>query len=310
MSGALAGQAVIVTGAGQGLGRAYARDAAAAGAAVLVNDLDPTAAAAVVDEICALGGRAAAAAGSVADPAVADKLVARCSAEFGRLDGLVNNAGVLVEAPAWETTAEQARTMIEVNVLGSMLCGHAAIRWMREHGSSGSIVNVTSGTHLGQPGLAVYGATKGAVASLTYGWALDLRDTDIRVNAVSPLAVTPMKLPPYDGHAKPEQIAAVVRFLLSDLSAGITGQVIRRARTQLGLLRHPAIGTMLDSGCDGEWDLQSIADAFTDTLGTELEPVGFGAHRFTPRARTHSLNERCVHDGSTQISKGEAARNA
>jgi hypothetical protein len=124
---------------------------------------------------------------------------------------------------------------------------------------------------------------------LTYGWALDLRDTGIRVNAVSPLAVTPMKLPPYDGHARPEQIAAVVRFLLSDLSAGITGQLVRRAHTQLGLLRHPTIGMMLDSGPDGEWDLQSIADAFTDTLGTELEPVGFGAHRFTPTPTRHQL---------------------
>ena len=279
MSGTeLTGKVVLVTGAGQGLGRAYALDAAGAGARVVVNDLSLDAAEAVVSSIEKAGGTAVPVAGSVADPTVASGLVAECVRSFGRVDGLVNNAGVLVEKQAWETTADQSRAMVEVNVLGTIFCGHAAISRMREQGGPGSIVNVTSGTHLGQPGLAVYGATKGAVASLTYGWALELAGTQIRANAISPLAVTAMKLPPHDGHARPEDVAAVVRYLLSDASAFMTGQIVRRARTELGIVRHPVIGTMLS----GHWDVSAIEDAFDGPLRGELEPVGFGAHLLLP----------------------------
>jgi NAD(P)-dependent dehydrogenase (short-subunit alcohol dehydrogenase family) len=278
-AGPLAGKSVVVTGSGQGLGRAYAMDAAQAGASVVVNDINGAAAESVVAEIRALGGSAIASVHSVASTEQADELIKLATDTFGALDGLVNNAGILVEAPAGQTTAEQARAMVEVNVLGTIYCGQAAIEAMRRQGRGGSIVNVTSGTHLGQPGLAVYGATKGAVASLTYGWALDLHTSGIRVNAVSPLAVTAMKLPPYDGHARPEDIAAVVRYLLADESSGVTGQLVRRARTELGLIRHPSIGLMLS----GDWTFDDIARAFDDVLVKELEPIGFGAHVLDPR---------------------------
>lgn len=279
MSVRLDGKSVIVTGGGRGLGRAYALDAAAAGAAVVVNDLDGEAADSVVAEICDGGGRAVADAHSVAEPSGAQALIEHCVATFGSIDGLVNNAGVLTEAPAWETTDDQALRMVTVNVLGTIYCGHAAIRRMRAVGRPASIVNVTSGTHLGQPGLAVYGATKGAVASLTYGWALDLADTPVRVNAVSPLAITPMKLPPYDGHARPEDVAPAVTYLLSDASSRLTGQLVRRARDQLGLIRHPAVGPMLS----GEWTADAIAQAFDSALAEDLEPVGFASHVLDPR---------------------------
>jgi NAD(P)-dependent dehydrogenase (short-subunit alcohol dehydrogenase family) len=278
-AGSLAGKSVVVTGSGQGLGRAYAMDAAQAGASVVVNDINGAAAESVVAEIRALGGSAIASVHSVASTEQADELIKLATDTFGALDGLVNNAGILVEAPAGQTTAEQARAMVEVNVLGTIYCGQAAIEAMRRQGRGGAIVNVTSGTHLGQPGLAVYGATKGAVASLTYGWALDLHTSGIRVNAVSPLAVTAMKLPPYDGHARPEDIAAVVRYLLADESSGVTGQLVRRARTELGLIRHPSIGLMLS----GDWTFDDIARAFDDVLVKELEPIGFGAHVLDPR---------------------------
>lgn len=268
----LDGKVVVVTGSGRGLGRAYAIDAAAAGASVVVNDISIASAHAVVDAIRRTGGQAVPSGHSVTDPEDAAALVDIARREFGRLDGLVNNAGVLTEAPPWETSAEDATRMVEVNLLGTIHCGHAAIAAFRAQSGAGSIVNVTSGTHLGHPGLAVYGATKGAVASLTYGWALDLQGTGVRVNAVSPLAVTAMKLPPYDGHARPEDIAAVVRYLLSDESANVTGQLVRRARSELGLIRHPTIGTMLT----GDWSVENIASAFDEVLGKELEPVGYG----------------------------------
>ena len=277
----LDGRAIVVTGAGRGLGRAYARHAARHGAAVVVNDLDAAAGERVAGEIRTAGGTAVAGGHSVADRSAADDLVDLCVTRFGGIDGLVNNAGLFHQADPWDEDPERIRALVEVNLMGTLHCGLAAIARMHER-QGGTIVNVTSGTHLGHPRSAVYGATKGAVASLTYGWALDLADTGIRVNAISPLAVTDMKLPPYDGHAQPEEIAAVVTFLLSDRSAGITGQVVRRSRRGLGLISHPAIAPMAEAE---RWEVDDIDRAFHDTF-RELEPIGYGDHRIVPARRS------------------------
>lgn len=276
----LVARTVVVTGAGRGLGRAYAENLAAAGARVVVNDIDQESVRESVGAIREAGGVAVGCVASVSEQRGAAEIVGTAVDSFGGLHALVNNAGVLVEAPAWETAVDAVRAMVDVNVVGTILVGHAAIGRMLQQGGGGSIVNVTSGTHLGQPGLAVYGATKGAVASLTYGWALDLRNTGIRVNAISPLAVTPMKLPPYDGHATPDEVADAVQFLVSDASLGITGQVLRRARNEVGLVRHPTIGPMLSRS---QWRVEDIKDAFDGALREQLEPVGFGSHRYDPR---------------------------
>ncbi|HEX6470096.1 MAG TPA: SDR family oxidoreductase [Streptosporangiaceae bacterium] len=280
----LDGHAVVVTGAGRGLGRAYAVHAARSGAAVVVNDIDAAASERVAQDIRAFGGTSVASGHSVADPDAAAELVDLCVRSFGAIDGLVNNAGLFHLADPWAEDPRRVRALVEVNVMGTIQCGLAAIARMREQGRPGSIVNVTSGTHLGFPGAAVYGATKGAVASLTYGWALDLRESGIRVNAISPLAVTDMKLPPHEGHARPEEIAALVTFLLSERAAGITGQVVRRDRRMLGLIRHPAIGEMVEGPA---WEVDDIERAFRTSLG-DLEPVGYGEHRLIP---TGPLNE-------------------
>lgn len=273
----LEGRAVVVTGAGRGLGRAYALHAARSGAAVVVNDVDATASERVAGEIRAAGGAAVASGHSVADRAAAEELVGLCVTRFGAVDGLVNNAGLFHQADPWAEDLDRVRAMVEVNLMGTLHCGLAAIARMRERGR-GSIVNVTSGTHLGHPGSAVYGATKGAVASLTYGWALDLMRTGVRVNAISPLAVTDMKLPPYEGHARPEDVAPLTTFLLSDRSAGITGQVVRRQRRGLGLIVHPVIGPMAESEV---WEVDDIDRAFRETF-RELQPIGYGGHRVVP----------------------------
>ncbi|WP_206322277.1 SDR family oxidoreductase [Streptomyces sp. HNM0575] len=297
--GVLSGRSVVVTGAGRGLGRAYALHAAASGAAVVVNDVDEAAAESVAARIREDGGSAVSAAGSVADADAAARIVDRCTAEFGGVDGLVNNAGIFHRARPWEEDLDRIRSVVEVNVLGTVHCGLAAVARMREQGSPGSVVNVTSGTHLGHPETAVYGATKGAVASLTYGWALDLMPLGIRVNAVSPLAVTDMKLPPYEGHAAPEEVAAVVTFLLSDKAHGITGQVVRRARRGLGLMRHPDIGEMAEAD---RWEVEEIDGAFRDALGP-LQPVGYGAHRAAPEpsgaAHAEASHTGASHAGAT-----------
>src|SRR5207249_1892679 len=162
--------AIVVTGAGRGLGRAYALDAAREGASVVVNDVDAGNASAVCNEILAFGGAAVPSGESVATWDGAASLIATCLGEFGHLDGLVNNAGVMsMQEPAALTEAD-ANAVIQVNLLGSVYVGTHAIRAMQA-GDGGAIVNATSSAQFGFSHLGVYGATKGALASLTYSWA-------------------------------------------------------------------------------------------------------------------------------------------
>jgi NAD(P)-dependent dehydrogenase (short-subunit alcohol dehydrogenase family) len=266
MSGHLAGRAIVVTGAGQGLGRAYAVAAAQEGARVIVNDVDEVAALRTARLITDAGDQAEAVCASVADWAGAEFIVDSCVQTYGRLDGLVNNAGLFHVGPAAEESESQARAPVEVNVLGALYCGIHAMRRMTAQ-ASGSIVNVTSGAHLGLPSMSTYGATKGAVASMTYGWALDVAGTGVRVNAVSPVAGTRMtdsvgadraELP------KPCEIAPLVVYLLSDLSAARNGQVLRHDGTAISLLMPAAFGEPLAAAPLN--DAQAIADALDSAL--------------------------------------------
>jgi NAD(P)-dependent dehydrogenase (short-subunit alcohol dehydrogenase family) len=263
---------VIVTGAGGGLGRAYALDAAAHGAAVVVNDVVADAAAEVAEAICDSGGRAVADSNSVASWAGAEAIVGACVDSFGRLDGLVNNAGVLaIEAP-WEMT-EDARMLVEVNILGSLYVGRHAMRVMLETGS-GSIVNATSSAQLGIAGMAVYGATKGAIASMTYSWALDLKDRGIRVNAYSPVASTAMSdRGGVTGLPTPEDNAPVVTFLLGDLAKDVTGQVIQRRGDALVIVDHPRF-TPHSASCP-EWTPALVGELFGPVLREHSCAVGY-----------------------------------
>lgn len=163
MTGLLDGRAIVVTGAGRGLGRAYALDLAAHGASVVVNDVDEAEAVAVAEQI---GVRAVASGHDVTDPAAVTALIDRCVEAFGRLDGLVNNAGLYHEAPPWEETADRIRRVVSLNVVGALLCQAAASRVMRETGG-GAIVNASSGGMFGFPAVSTYAATKGALAALT-----------------------------------------------------------------------------------------------------------------------------------------------
>src|SRR6187399_3097524 len=185
-------RAVIVTGAGRGLGEAFAIALAQAGVAVVANDIDVDLAERTAENIRAHGGRAVASGHTVTDPAQAEAMVDLCVAEFGAVDGLVNNAGLNYEALPWQEEPGRIRELVEVNVLGVIYTGIAVVRAMIAQGRGGAIVNVSSGASLGQRKLGVYAASKGAVASLTYSWALDLEDAGIRVNAICPLAHTRM----------------------------------------------------------------------------------------------------------------------
>ncbi|MER7008684.1 SDR family oxidoreductase [Dactylosporangium sp. NPDC000555] len=281
VTGFLDGKAVVVTGAGRGLGAAYARLAAAEGAAVVVNDVDADLAGAVVAEIRAAGGRAEAAAGSVATWEGAGAIIGACVDAFGAVDGLVNNAGIFGLAHPSEQDPADFRAILEVNVLGSAYCGLHAIRAMLPRGT-GSIVNVTSGAHAGSAAMGAYGASKGAVASLTYCWAADLEGTGVRVNAVSPNAHTRMAdvYEAYLGDAargqnvdkSPDRNAPAVVYLLSDASAGLHGQVVRLDGDELSMMAHPTVqGTGTH---DPSWTVGAVAAAFAAGKVGPLSPVG------------------------------------
>lgn len=281
----LAGKAVVITGAGNGLGAAYARHAAEAGAAVLLNDLDAEAVEAVAAALRAEGAHAQAMAGNVADWALADRLIDRCLSEFGSFSGYVNNAGILRPALLADVTEDQMQKMLGVNLLGTAAGARAAILRLRDLGRGGSVVNVCSGSQAGDIALGAYAASKGAVASLTYAWAMELRGSGIRLNAVSPLAATAMaadnsgflaiqssqrveKYPPLPAAAVS---APLISYLLSDASAHLQGQVIRLAGRELALVTHPML---LGPVVVGEWSEAAIAAAFDGQLRGQLQKLG------------------------------------
>ncbi|HEY0448540.1 SDR family oxidoreductase [Actinophytocola sp.] len=272
----LDGRAVVVTGAGRGLGRAFAMHVAEMGAAVVVNDIDGELARGTAAAIEADGGCAVVSEHSVAEPEQAQAIVDLCVHEFGQVDGLVNNAAVNYETLPLDEDPRLAGELIQVNVLGVIYTGLAAVRAMA--GRGGSIVNISSGASLGQRTLATYAASKGAVASLTYSWALDLEAVGIRVNAVCPVAQTRMVLgseralrncPP---DSTPDKIAPLVSFLLGDRSLGVTGQMIRCNGPQLHIVGQPYLkAPILERE---SWDSESVERAFSEVFHAHLEPYG------------------------------------
>src|SRR5690606_28841779 len=205
--------------------------------------------------------------------------------------GLVNNAALHYLELPWDEREERVRTLIEVNVLGTLYCGIHALKRMKEQ-RSGAIVNVTSGAHLGMELRSTYGASKGAVASVTYGWALEAMPYNVRVNALSPVADTPMTVESFEEEAEkfperraaaatsgktpalalPEMIAPIVTYLLSDQSDGITGQIVRMAGDSFGLVAHPAPALPVATMDAPNEDV--IEAAFNRILRAELKSVG------------------------------------
>ncbi len=286
----LQGKSVVITGAGSGLGAAYARHAARLGAAVVVNDISAQAARATVDSIMAAGGKAVAHAGDVSSWSYAHSLVDACIDAFGAISGIVNNAGILRIGKILDFTEADLRQMIEVNLIGTAACASHAARRMLAAGKGGSIVNVASGSQAGDVALGGYGATKGGVASLTYSWSMELRGSGVRVNALSPLAETAMAAQNkalmaeqaasrevhYAALPDPEINAPVVSFLLSDAAAEINGQVVRIAGKQLSFVTHPLIA---DPVIEGDWDYEAVGATFAETLASKQQPLGLGYAR-------------------------------
>jgi 3-oxoacyl-[acyl-carrier protein] reductase len=189
MGGRLAGKVALITGAGRGFGRAIALAFAREGARVAANYLGSQAGAeAVVAEARRLGVEAVALRGDVAREDDVKALVAATLERFGRLDVLVNNAGIMVRAPMLAVPAEECRRMFDVNVTGTMLCSRHALPAMIER-KGGRIINLSSQLAqraVGGGGFAAYAATKGAIESLTRALAAEVGAHGITVNAIAP----------------------------------------------------------------------------------------------------------------------------
>ena len=188
----LEGRVAIVTGAGGGLGRSHAHFLAGRGAKVLVNDLSHEAAAMVAAEIEAGGGTALTHSGSVTDEAAVADMVAATLAQWGRIDILVNNAGVLRDKSFAKMSLEDFRFVLDVHLMGSVICTKAAWPVMREQ-QHGRIVMTTSSSGLyGNFGQANYGAAKMALVGLMQTLAIEGEKYNIRVNCLAPTAATGM----------------------------------------------------------------------------------------------------------------------
>ena len=219
----------IVTGAGNGLGRRYALDLAARGAKVVVNDLggardgtggSVTAAQAVVDEIVAAGGEAMASGASVTDADAIFAMVADVKAKWGRIDILINNAGILRDKTFTKMTLDDFRAVVDVHLMGSVICTKAVWDLMREQ-AYGRILMTTSSTGLyGNFGQANYGAAKLALVGLMKTLALEGAKYNVKVNTIAPLAATRMTedLMPPEMLAKmgPETVAPASLYLVSE----------------------------------------------------------------------------------------------
>jgi 3-oxoacyl-[acyl-carrier protein] reductase len=233
------GRVAIVTGAGQGIGRAVAERLAADGAAVAVADLNAETADEVVRSIASAGGRAIAARTDVTDPVDAERLAADAVAQLGRIDILVNNAGILRSTRAAEVTPDEWHLVLDANLTGSFLCARAAYPALRASGH-GRIVNVASmaGRATSTLGGVHYTTAKAGVLGLTRHLAREWARDGITVNAISPGIVdTPMVRGSTDPErmtqvlasiplgrlAEPAEIAALIAFLASDDAAYITG---------------------------------------------------------------------------------------
>lgn len=281
----LDGKAIVVTGAGRGIGAATVLHLAELGARVIVNDIDAETAAETSAAIRAKGGEAIAHAADITDWDAAAALIDGCVSGFGRIDGLVNNAGLFSLGRIDEVRRGELERLLSVNVVGSLHCAVHATRHMQAQ-RSGTIVNVTSGAQMGIPTMGLYGATKGAIATLTYAWALELADYGIRVNAVSPMANTRMVTATVAYHrdhgiengptaqSSAESNAPAVAYLLSDRSQGVNGQILRIDGENLSMVSHPAV-VLPALARPGGWTAETIAQAFDSDLSGQLSPLGF-----------------------------------
>jgi 3-oxoacyl-[acyl-carrier protein] reductase len=240
MSERLHGHVAIVTGGAQGIGEATAVRLARDGAAVAVADINEEGARRVADAIEDTGGRSLAIKLDVTEREQWERAIAEITEGFGKLDIVVNNAGIVQDHALLEMSDEAWQAVIDINLRGTFLGSQHGLRQMRDLGW-GRIINVSSTSWLGWPGQANYSAAKGGIIALTRTTALEAASHGVLVNAVVPNSVeTPLTANyrprgeadeaygqyPLKRAAQPSELASVVAFLASDDASYITGQAI------------------------------------------------------------------------------------
>jgi NAD(P)-dependent dehydrogenase (short-subunit alcohol dehydrogenase family) len=292
MAGCMEGKVLIVTGAGRGIGREMALLGAREGAKVVVNDLGATVdgegaasqqpAEEVVELIRKGGGHAVANFDSVAEPASAERIVKTAIENFGRVDAVINNAGILRDRIFHRMSFQDFDQVIKVHLYGAFLVSRAAANYFKEQ-ESGAFVHFTSTSGLvGNFGQANYAAAKLGIVGLSKGIALDMARFNVRSNCVSPFAwsrmigTIPTDTPEQQARVEkikkmtPDKIAPLAIFLVSDLAKGVTGQIMAARMHELFLFNQnrPVRSVHSESG----WTPQKIHDIALPAMKSSFTP--------------------------------------
>jgi len=289
--GRLDGRVAIVTGAGRGIGRSVALLLAAEGASVVVNDIgaaldgsggDAGPAQQVAAEIADVGGKAVASLADVADHGAAEGLIATAVEQFGRLDVLVNVAGILRDRMVFTMSEQEWDDVIRVHLKGTFsTTKFASAHWrsVRDESAQNRIINFTSvsGLH-GAPGQPNYAAAKMGIVGLTYSCANALGRYGVTANAISPGAATRMTesvpterrraVTATDAERSPDNIAPVVAYLASEQSGWINGQIVSSRGYEVALYNIPQpVITIVGTG---PWDVDALAGQMERSFGPAL----------------------------------------
>ncbi|MDX2157138.1 MAG: SDR family oxidoreductase [Hyphomicrobiaceae bacterium] len=290
--GCMDGKVLLVTGAGRGIGREMAILGAKEGAKVVVNDLGGSVdgeggasqqpAEEVVETIRKAGGQAVANFNSVADPAAAQAIVKSAIDNFGRIDAVINNAGILRDRIFHRMSIEDWKQVIDVHLNGAFYVSRAAANYFKDQ-EAGAFVHFTSTSGLiGNFGQANYAAAKLGIVGLSKGIALDMARFNVRSNCVSPFAwsrmigTIPTETPEQQARVEkikkmtPDKIAPLAIFLVSDLAKGVTGQIMAARMHELYLFnQHRPVRSVHNS--EG-WTPQKIADIALPAMRSHLTP--------------------------------------
>lgn len=288
----LAEKVVVVTGAGRGIGRGIALLAAQHGAKVVVNDYggdergegaDDAPASEVVNTICEAGGKAVSDFNNVADYHSAERIIEGALKAFGRIDGVVNNAGILRDVIFHKITEEDFDSVIAVHLKGSFNVSRAVAPYFRNQ-NRGAFVHMTSTSGLiGNFGQSNYAAAKMGIVGLSRSIALDMSRFNVRSNCLSPFAwsrligTIPTNTPEEQARVEkikqmtPEKIAPLAVYLLSDAAAEVTGQIFGVRNNEIYLMSQPRPVRSVHNS-EG-WTPQSIAERVFPSVKTWLTPL-------------------------------------